>query len=495
VRHSSLRARLAGALLALPLTALLAYPDTPYNPFTGRGKSEDTGYNPFVRGVRRAVNTDNPYTGRGRSSKSSAKSAPNPFTGKGAPRSEYNEYTGRYGTRADKRTLPGGALREVPITGKAAPGLEYLDDVMLRVMEKWGIPGGALAVVKDGKLVLARGYGWGNLASGAPVVPEAIFPTASLSKPITAAAVLKLVDDGKLKLDDKAFRLLGLRPPPGARVDPRIYTITIRQLLNHSAGWDRARSGEPSSFSWRVARQLRVPLPITTEQLIRYMMGQRLDFTPGSQQQYSNFGYIVLGQVIAHVSRQSYGEYVQKNVLRPMGIRGARLPARNRAYHDDEVRLYAPGTYQLVPADYLPTLEDAAGGWRVSVVDMARFMSAFSGTRAKKFLSDVLYKQTLAPPPPPLKTPANTVYVGLCWDGVQKTPRGFSYWKNGLLPGCRTFMGHLPNGVDWVLLFNSGQGRLTLGGVSAEMDPQRGVEKPVQRVKKWPKVDYFKDYR
>jgi CubicO group peptidase (beta-lactamase class C family) len=181
---------------------------------------------------------------------------PAPPTQYPGPASPYNPYTGR------------GAARPVgvnPFTGaapQAAAGYNPYTGVNAAA-EKHGIPGGALAIVKDGKLVLARGYGWGNLVTGAPVTPDAIFGIASLSKSLPAVAVLKLVEQGKLGLEDRAFRLLShLKAPPGARVDPRLDTITVRHLLNHSGGWDRNKSGDPQSFSRRVARRLRVPLPV-----------------------------------------------------------------------------------------------------------------------------------------------------------------------------------------------------------------------------------------
>src|SRR5262249_28657924 len=96
---------------------------------------------------------------------------------------------------------PAGRDREI-VTGGAGPGLEHLDRAVLAVMRHKGTPGATLAIAKDGKLVLARGYGLANTRTGQPVRPTSLFNLASCSKPITAAAVLKLVDDGELRLDD-----------------------------------------------------------------------------------------------------------------------------------------------------------------------------------------------------------------------------------------------------------------------------------------------------
>jgi N-acyl-D-amino-acid deacylase len=458
-----------------------------YNPYNGRGGIDRSGYNPLTRTAPEASAGSNPLTGAAPAAVAPA----NPYTG--TPPGTYNPMTGRYGKRAEQRVPPGSHQRTVPITGKAGPGLEKFDKVMLAVLEKHGIPGGALALVKDGRLVLARGYGWGNLVSGGPVMPDAVFGIASLSKSLTAVAVLKLVEEGKFSLDDKAFRLLPhLKPVPGDRIDSRLDSITVRHLLNHCGGWDRNKSGEPWSYSWRVARRLRCQLPINVNQLIRYMFGQRLDFTPGTKSEYSNYGYMVAGQIIEKVSGMSYGDYVTSAVLKPMGIRRARLPGRSRGYHEDEVRLYYPGTYQLVSPDFLGLLGDAAASWRASAVDLARFLAALDGSRGKPFLSAATRKEMLATPPPPVKPVAGKFHVGLGWDLVGTTNQG--YFKDGLLLGSRAFMGRTVNGVNFVLLFNSGE-RIVPKDIVSEMHPRHGVEKSINETIEWPKVDYFDSFQ
>ena len=117
----------------------------------------------------------------------------------------------------DQPALP-PAFAKVPVKGKAGPGLEPLDVAMLDVMDRHGIPGAAFAFAKEGRLLLARGYGWANVRTGAPADPETLFGLASLSKSITAVGALKLVEQGKLGLDDAVFDILkDVNPPRGAR--------------------------------------------------------------------------------------------------------------------------------------------------------------------------------------------------------------------------------------------------------------------------------------
>ena len=166
------------------------------------------------------------------------------------------------------------------------------DHEMEAFMAARKIPGGALAVVKAGRLVHAKGYGWAHRERKIPARPDTLFRLASVSKPFTAVAVLKLVEDGKLSLDARAFDLVRLPPAleQDARPDPRLADITIRQLLQHTGGWDRDRSFDPMFRPKLIAEKTGTRAPAGAEAVIRYMLGQPLDFDPGARFAYSNFG-------------------------------------------------------------------------------------------------------------------------------------------------------------------------------------------------------------
>ncbi len=185
---------------------------------------------------------------------------------------------------------------------------------MIALLEKWHIPGASLAVAKNGRFVLAKAYGYADVERQEPATPDLQFRIASLSKSLTAAAVMKLVEQGRLDLDQPALPLLGAwGPPPQDILDSRIYKITIRHLLTHSAGWDREVGGDPS-FD---AREF-IPAPdcrgILTAELTR-----KLDFAPGTSFTYSNTGYCFLGRIIERVSGMSYGAFVRQSILEPAG--------------------------------------------------------------------------------------------------------------------------------------------------------------------------------
>jgi len=119
--------------------------------------------------------------------------------------------------------------QEIPISGTAVPGMASYDQIISDLMRKYAIPGGAVAVLRDGKLIYARGFGYADVENKTPVQPDALFRIASVSKPITAVAIMKLVEEGKLSLDDRVAPFIAyLTPAAGAAVDPRWDQITIQ---------------------------------------------------------------------------------------------------------------------------------------------------------------------------------------------------------------------------------------------------------------------------
>jgi N-acyl-D-amino-acid deacylase len=257
-------------------------------------------------------------------------------------------------------------------------------------MRARGIPAGELAVMKDGRLVLERGYGHADRAGKLPLPADAPFRLASLSKPITAAAIWKLIRGGKLKPDTRLLEVLAVRPPRGRRRDPRWHDITIGHLLRHQGGWDREKAFDPMFRPLQIAEALGKPAPAGAEDIVRYMAGQPLQFDPGARTAYSNFGYCLLGRVIERVSGRKYIDYVRDEVLAPAGARGVELartlpPARNPRepfYADPEMGRNAlrPDSRERVPAPdgtfYIEAM-DAHGGLIASAADYARFLSAY----------------------------------------------------------------------------------------------------------------------
>ena len=315
-------------------------------------------------------------------------------------------------------------------TGPGVSGMKVFDRVMSQLIDDYNIPGGALAIVNDGRLVFARGYGLADIENQEPVQPDSLFRIASLSKAFTAAAILKLVETGKVDLDERAFEILDqFQEPEGTTRDPRIDQITVRQLLHHSAGWDREAAGfDPTWTPSRVALNTGAPEPIACPDVIAFMLGQPLDFEPGTQYAYSNFGYCVLGRIIEKKSGQEYEAYVKQHVLAPLEITRMQIGGsllNQKA--EDEVRYYQqPGegtTLSVFPegpkwvtwpygGQYIAG-KDSLGGWIASAVDLARFISGLDGSKLPSLLKTESIESMLARPDPPLT--GTKSYYGFGW--------------------------------------------------------------------------------
>ncbi len=398
-------------------------------------------------------------------------------------------------------TGPGDSPPDVPKTGTAVPALAGVDDVATIVMDRWSLPGAAIAIVKDGRLVFARGYGFADLGDEELVQPDALFRIAGVTKPITATAVMKLVEDGQLTLDELAFPHLDyLEPAPDATVDPRLNDITIRQVLLHAAGWDRTQSFDPMFVPLIAAEAVGEPAPASAETVIRYMLGIPLDFDPGDRYAYSNFGYNVLGRIIEQVTGTTYEAHMRTAVLAPMGIQRMRLGRTafdERAdgevlYYFDNGRLTTSvfageGQVPIPYGGFYLDAMDSHGGWIASTIDLMRFVTSVDGLPERPdFLSAASVASMTARPPPPLWADSD-FYYGFGWV-VEPEDGGVRWSHGGLLPGSSAVLVREPDGVAWVALTNTAPPDLS-SAISGEFVARLG---PVlSAVDPWPTHDLF----
>src|ERR1041385_2839566 len=417
-------------------------------------------------------------------------------------------FLGVCGTGALAATLRLNAADKPSPPGKLTSIAEACDREVTEFMAARHVPGGALAVVKDRRLVYAKGYGWGDREKKNPARPDSLFRIASVSKPITAVAVLRLVEQMKLSLDARAFDLVKLQPvlDGDRKPDPRLAAITIRQLLQHTGGWDRDKSFDPMFRATRIARAMGEPPPAGPPAVIRYMLGQPLDFDPGTRFAYSNFGYCVLGRVIEKATKQTYEKFVQEKILAPIGIRrmriGASLDGRQAV---GEVRYYTskdeqgenvfPGTARRVPWPYggfhLEAM-DAHGGWIASAVDLARFAAALDDPRRSPLLKPSTFETMYAAPPAPVSR-QNDGSLDAAWYGCGWNVRPIAeddeanYWHSGSLPGTSTLLVRRWDGLSWAVLFNqrSEDKALPDGAIDG------ALHRAADAVADWPKENLF----
>lgn len=355
--------------------------------------------------------------------------------------------------------------KSVPVSGETSPRFARLDEVMTSFLDRYDFPGAALAVGKEGKILHARAYGYADRDTRQVLKPDALFRISSTSKPLTAAAVLQLVERGRLKLDDRVFDVLGLRAPTKG-FDDRWKQITIRQLLEHRGGWDASKSRDPMFISPVIVKEMGGPHPAMPATIIRYMLRQPLDFDPGERFAYSNFGYCLLGRVIEKVGKQSYEAHVRKNVLEPLGIRRMRLgrsflmfraPGEVK-YHSREKypALWGPQFGRQVPIPYggfcLEAM-DAHAGWLGSAADLVRFALAFDDPGRCPLLRAETVETMFARPEG--EDPKKVIYYAKGWM-VGSPGMGLrAYWHDGALEGSGAMLARRVDGVAFALLLNS----------------------------------------
>jgi len=338
------------------------------------------------------------------------------------------------------------------------------------------------------------------------VEPDNLFRIASTSKPITAVAILKLVDQGEIALDTPIFPLLALEGPPNAPYDLRLDTITVEQLLLHSGGWNSAAGYDPQYQPWTLlaSHVLDAESPVEAETIVRYMLSQPLDFDPGTLSAYSNFGFNVLGRVVEHLSGQSYEQFTIDNVLAPAGIASMAIGGTTLEERmDGEVKYYSPpglSTRESVYPDegfvpvgygsyYLPSL-DAHGGWIASAQDLLKFTLAIDGQRGDALLSEetVTALETTARPLSAAAGAGNVeTSLGLGWNSAA-VEDGYEWSHAGALEGSNcSWLVRKPGGLAAAFVFNSLP--TDFGGFFNDLIP--ALQEALAGSATWPETDLF----
>jgi CubicO group peptidase (beta-lactamase class C family) len=390
-------------------------------------------------------------------------------------------------------------------TGHTIAELADFDNTMQSFMQARSISGGALAVTRNGRLVLARGYTYTDDAEDLTVQPTSLFRIASISKPLTATAVLRLVQDGRLSLSSKVKDLISLTPPPGQFPDARLANVTVRNLLQHLGGWNRDIAFDPMFRDANIAAALGSPLPISQDNILTYMTGQPLQHNPGTIYAYSNYGYCLLGQIITAVTGLPYANYVSQVVFNPLLITrptlGRTLPANRLPmevkYHS---QYFGPTVFNnsgsIAPYPYggwnLENM-DSHGGWLASAIDLVRFAASFDDPASSPLLNAASITTMFGLPeniPSANYTPGDWYYA--CGWAVRDWGGGNrNTWHDGSLDGTYTLM--VRRGSDhtnWCVLFNQRDDASNL----SYSDIDGALHAAANAVTTWPDHDLFSEY-
>lgn len=383
--------------------------------------------------------------------------------------------------------LPPGPL---PVAGDLGTALEPLNQLMQDLLAKEQIPGATLAVLDKGQLVYERGFGWADPDAGQAMAPDALMRIASISKPLTAAAILGLARKGRLSLDDPLCLWLERHPAgwdlaAAKELDPRWADIQLRHLLQHTAGFDRELSQDTMFATVKITAALGIRRRLQISDVVQYQLTQPLDFDPGSRMSYSNVGYCLLGRVLEAVTQQSYENCMRELVLEPCGMQSTRLGKTQLADRfPDEVR-YLSRSREKVPLVFDSAigetrkdpelvekpygqwdleLMDAHGGWLSTSGDLLRFMKA-AMTEADRNTVATVSPQLLPEPD------SRDAWYGAGWQ-VRRSGNsgGMNFWHTGRLTGTSALLVRRWDDRAWAVLFNTDTG--SSGKACAELvDP------------------------
>lgn len=334
-----------------------------------------------------------------------------------------------------------------------------LDKKVRTFMRQWAIKGASLAISRNDSLLYAKGYGWADEEKGIEMEPSHILRMASVSKLITAAGIMVLQDRDMISIKDTVFGPSGiLRDAEFASVikDRNYHKITIEHLLRHQGGFYR----DPLFSSRDVMNQLQLDYPPCKEDFFGLVLGRNLRFMPGSWQKYSNFGYLLLSEIIEQVSGMPYEEFIRKEVLAPAGCYDMHIAGN---YYSDkrgnEVRYYTHegdgkfveeynGSGKMVERCYggnnIPLLS-GAGAWCGSPAEIARFVAAIDGRQeVEDIISPEAFDQMTE------YFDKDTFSLG--WNDTDPA-KG---WKRtGTLAGTSALVMHFPDGECWILITNT----------------------------------------
>lgn len=325
-----------------------------------------------------------------------------------------------------------------------------VDEFINAEMQKQKIPGVSLAVMKDGKPLIVKGFGFANLEHQVPVKPETIFQSGSVGKQFTAMAVMMLAEEGKINIDEKITKYVGDVPDAWAN-------ITVRHLLTHTGGM----TDYPQDFDFRK--------DYTEDDLLKRAKEVPLAFQPGERYAYSNLGYVTLGIIIGKVSGKFYGDFLQERVFKPLGMTTARIITEadivpNRAAG------YVLRNAELKNQSWVsPSLNTTAdGALYLTTLDMMKWDEALAGG---KLLSKAGY---------------DAMWTPVKLNGGKPHPYGFGWAlrdvngkrvieHGGAWQGFKAHIARYPDNKLTVIVFanlaQANQGRLA-NGVAAIIDPE-----------------------
>lgn len=314
-----------------------------------------------------------------------------------------------------------------------------LDHLVVRFMVAQQVPNAQLAVSVGGKRTFSHGYTYQGLAKSA-TTPRTIMRLASNTKAWVDGALYTLIQAKRIDPNAKVFAYLGITKPlpKGAKVDPRIYNITIEDMILHESGWDDSKPPyyDPTFKMRQISRALHLKKTVGHVDYVRYQLSKPLQESPGTTYAYCNFCYTVLGMVIEKASGMSFAEYVAKYVAGPLGVHNVLIsPTIGSRLRDEVAKYYS--AYRGLSAIYVLSKKryPYPYGGDDMVLEVAGGAAALA-TNADSMLEFMNHY--------------------LIW-GVGTPEPGADWAREGSMPGTNTWAEQLPNGSNYAFLVNTRQ--------------------------------------
>jgi CubicO group peptidase (beta-lactamase class C family) len=376
-----------------------------------------------------------------------------------------------------------------------SPEIAEIDQMFEDFITQWQIVGASVAIVKDGQLVYAKGFGYADKEKQLKVIPQHLFRIASVSKLFTAVGIMKLIEENKFTLKSKIFGAQGLLKQYNQFIaDTLAYKIEVEHLLTHTAGWRNVLRTDPMFVPVLVANIMKTPLPTDFETIIKYMLSQKGMFEPGSLYDYSNFGYCLLGKIIEQQTNMKYEQYMQEQILKPLNIKRMRIgknryqdrfPAEVRYYDhpraEKNLSIYTPNdsasrAYEGTNIEAL----GAAGGWIATSADLLRLVNAIDGFENKP---DMLKPETISRMVANQNSKDSTQQYLLGWKQVDEE----KWWRTGSLSSTGISLTRRHNGISWTMVTNTGSWR----GPFFSYEIEGVMRRAVAKIQKFPEFDLF----
>ena len=339
------------------------------------------------------------------------------------------------------------------------PELTGMDRKVERYMSQWALKGASLAIMRNDSLLYAKGYGWADQEEDKRMEPSNILRMASVSKLITAVGIMVLQDRDSLSIKDTVFGPRGILNDSlfnSVIKDKNHHKITVEHLLRHQGGFYR----DPLFSSRDVKNQMGLDCPPTKEDFFKLVLSHRLRFMPGDWEKYSNFGYLLLSEIIEKVSGKPYEQFIREDVLFPAGCFDMHIGG---SYYSDkrenEVRYYThEGDGKFIEeyndsgimvercygGNNIPLLS-GAGAWCGSPAEIARLVASIDGRPEVK---DIISPEAVAQ----MTEYFDKETYSLGWNDTDPA-KGWS--RTGTLSGTTALVKYFPDGECWIMRTNT----------------------------------------